>query len=236
MKLTFVSYNVHKAVGLDRRRDPERIMAILHEIEHAHGADVIALQEVDRRFGPREAAIPHRLIEEHGPWVAVAPRTRPQSLGWHGNVILVRKGIGVHHCGAIPLPTLEPRGAVTALLDLGGRPTRVVGTHLDLSGLRRRHQVGAVCEHLAGHAGPAVVMGDFNEWSPLRGALAAFPDSLRVHAPGPSFPAQRPVGQLDRIVASREWQVEALGVHMSPLARIGSDHLPVWARLELTGD
>ena len=40
MHLTFASYNIHKAVGLDRRRDPERIMAVLREID----ADVIALQ------------------------------------------------------------------------------------------------------------------------------------------------------------------------------------------------
>ena len=49
MRLTFVSYNIHKGVGLDRRRDPERIVAVLREID----ADVIALQEVDRRLGDR---------------------------------------------------------------------------------------------------------------------------------------------------------------------------------------
>ena len=38
MQLTFASYNIHKAVGLDRRRDPDRILAVLREID----ADVIA--------------------------------------------------------------------------------------------------------------------------------------------------------------------------------------------------
>ena len=40
------SYNIRKAVGLDRRRDPERILAILNEL----GADVVALQEADRKL------------------------------------------------------------------------------------------------------------------------------------------------------------------------------------------
>ena len=39
MRLRFASYNIHKAVGLDRRRDPERIVAVLREFD----ADVIAL-------------------------------------------------------------------------------------------------------------------------------------------------------------------------------------------------
>ena len=44
MELTFASYNIHKAVGIDGRRDPERIIAVLREMH----ADVIALQEADR--------------------------------------------------------------------------------------------------------------------------------------------------------------------------------------------
>jgi endonuclease/exonuclease/phosphatase family metal-dependent hydrolase len=39
---------------------------------------------------------------------------------------------------ALDLPTLEPRGAVMAELLIGDRPLRVVGMHLDLSGLWRR--------------------------------------------------------------------------------------------------
>lgn len=47
MQLKFASYNIHKAVGLDARRDPDRIITVLREVD----ADVIALQECDRRFG-----------------------------------------------------------------------------------------------------------------------------------------------------------------------------------------
>lgn len=73
MQLTFASYNVHKSVGLDRRRDPERILSVLHEID----ADIIALQEVDRRIGDRASTIPRAEIDDT-PWRLVEVARRPQ--------------------------------------------------------------------------------------------------------------------------------------------------------------
>ena len=183
MQLTFASYNIHKGVGLDRRRDPDRILSVLREID----ADVIALQEADRRFGTREAVISRAALDDHSPWKAVAPghvadRARSaHSLGWHGNVLLVRRDIEVQAVRAVPLPTLEPRGAVCADLVVGGHAVRVIGMHLDLSGLRRRHQVEAVCAHArAGQPAPVVMMGDFNEWSRRGGSLRALARDWRV--------------------------------------------------------
>ncbi|MCY1670911.1 endonuclease/exonuclease/phosphatase family protein [Novosphingobium sp. SL115] len=236
MKLKVASYNIHKGVGLDRRRDPDRIVSILREID----ADVIALQEADRRFGLREAVIPRATLDDHSPWQVIEPRHYDRartaaSMGWHGNALLVRRGIEVVDACAVPLPTIEPRGAVCASLSIGGQVVRVLGMHLDLSGLRRRHQVEAVCGHVDSYPDPAhvVMMGDLNEWSNTGGALGAFPAPLRVLAPGRSFPSRRPVAQLDRIVISAGLEIDGLGVHHSPLAAVGSDHLPVWATLRL---
>ena len=231
MELTFASYNIHKAVGLDRRRDPERILAILREID----ADVVALQETDRRFGRREAVLSRHAILAHTPWQVVPLATRPDSMGWHGNALLVRKGMEVVSTQLIALPTLEPRGAVCAELRVAGRLLRVVGMHLDLSGLHRRDQLRTVLAHL-GHGdakGHAVLMGDFNEWSARNGSLREFGRAWHVLAPGRSYPARRPLAQLDRIVISRGWQVLEIGVHHSALSARGSDHLPVYARLGL---
>jgi endonuclease/exonuclease/phosphatase family metal-dependent hydrolase len=231
MALTFASYNIHKGIGSDRKRDPERVLAVLHEID----ADVIALQEADRRFGARAAVLPSALLAERSPWVAVTPQHRPQSMGWHGNVLLVRRSIAVEHTSALHLPALEPRGAVCATLLHQGRRWRMAGMHLDLSGLRRRQQVRSICAHLHDPADPlpGVLMGDLNEWSPRGGALTAFDAGYRVLALGRSFPARRPLGMLDRIVVSADWHVAACGVHNSVLATQASDHLPVWARLVL---
>ncbi len=231
MQLTFASYNIHKGVGLDRRRDPDRIMAVLHEID----ADVIAVQEADRRFGERHAVLPHELLDEHGAYRAVPLGMRRNSIGWHGNALLVRREFTIAEAGIVPLPTLEPRGAIRADLLVEGQRVRVVGMHLDLSGLRRRQQVRAVLAHCTrcDHPSPTVLMGDFNEWSQHGFSLREFHTPWRVLAPGRSFPSRRPVAQLDRLVISPEWHCEHAAVHHSALAAAASDHLPVFARLAL---
>ncbi len=232
MELTFASYNIRKTVGLDRKRDPERILSVLHEI----GADVVALQEADRRFGQRPTTLPRQLLEEHH-WQIAPVSLRPLSIGWHGNALLVRRGIEILEAEPLALPTLEPRGAVRVDLAVGGQRLRVVGMHLDLSGLRRRHQVQAVLGQLGQCEDPCptVLMGDLSEWSPRGGCLRAFDGGWQVLAPGRSFPSRQPVAQLDRIVASPDWRCEGQGVHHSALSARGSDHLPVWARLSLQG-
>ena len=114
-------------------------MAVLRELH----ADVIALQEVDRRFGERESVLPKALLDET-PWRAAPVARRTRSIGWHGNALLVRKDIAIEHAEAVNLPTLEPRGAVRADLLVEGRRVRVLGMHLDLSGLLRRDQIRAI--------------------------------------------------------------------------------------------
>ena len=189
MELTFASYNIHKAVGLDRRRDPDRILAVLREID----ADVVALQEADRRFGDRASVLPLHAIEEHTHYHAVPLNQRPDSIGWHGNALLVRRGLEVLDAGIVPLPTLEPRGAIRADIAAGGQRFRVVGMHLDLSGLRRRQQIRTVLAHVTGCEGncPTVMMGDLNEWAAHGGALREFHLPWRVLTPGRSFPSRR---------------------------------------------
>lgn len=226
MQLTFASYNIHKAVGLDGRRNADRILSVLNEID----ADVVALQEVDRRFGQKESVLPRAALEDHG-WFAAPLQTRAASVGWHGNAILVRRGIEIAAAEPIDLPRLEPRGAVCAHLLVDGKPIHVVGMHLDLSGIRRLHQIQAVREHMIGRNGPAVLLGDFNEWSPRARCFGAFGEGWTVLAPGRSYPSRRPLAQLDRIVHSHGWRCEEARVHHSALASIASDHLPVTARL-----
>lgn len=231
MQFTFASYNIHKAVGLDRRRDPDRILAILREID----ADVVALQEADRRFGRRMAVLPLEAIHEHTGYQPVPLSLKPDSLGWHGNALLVRRGIDLIEAEPVPLPVLEPRGAIRADIDIGGTRVRVVGMHLDLSGLRRRHQVRSVIEHVngCGASCPTVLMGDLNEWARHGGCFSEFDSSWQVLRPGRSFPSRRPVAHLDRIIVSSEWRVDETFVHRSALSATGSDHLPVAVTLSL---
>lgn len=225
------TYNIRKAVGLDQRRNPARIISVLNEID----ADIITLQEVDRRFGARVSALPLAMLEAETSWMPVPLHFRPAAIGWHGNAILVRKGIEVRRAEPIEMPTLEPRGAVMAELSVAGHSLRVIGVHLDLSGLWRRKQVRALlaaidaCPRLM----PTVMMGDFNQWSDS-GALSelAFHHHRLVQTPK-SFHTARPVARLDRIVVSHDIQVAEADCHVSPLSKQASDHLPVWAALHI---
>ncbi len=231
MKLKFASYNIRKAVGLDRRRDPERILSVLREID----ADVVALQEADRRLGRRASALPLAMIQDHTHYRPVPLSMKPDSIGWHGNALLVKRGIEIASAAPVPLPVLEPRGAIRADLLVEGHALRVVGMHLDLSGLRRRLQVRTVLSHLSDldHDLPTVLMGDFNEWAQHGGCFREFTDGWQVLSPGPSYHARQPVARLDRVIASRQWSIEATGVHHSALSARGSDHLPIWAEMVL---
>lgn len=230
-RITVASYNMRKAIGTDRRRRPERTLEVLREID----ADVIALQEADRRFGARAGVIPLHLLDEHSPWKAVSFGMRAQSMGWHGNAILVRKDALIVDKEPIHLPTLEPRGAVMADVRVRGVMLRVLGMHLDLSGLWRRRQASAILHHVASAATPypTVMMGDLNEWSRQAGCLRDFARDFTSADTGPSFHARRPIARLDRILVSQGVRIIDCGVHASLAARTASDHLPVWATLEI---
>ena len=230
-RAVFASYNIHKCVGTDRRFDPARIAAVIGEI----GADVIALQETDKRFGDRAGLLDLPAIERDAGLVPVRVRNGHGGHGWHGNLVLVREGI-VRDLRQIRLPGLEPRGALVADLDLAMGPVRVVAAHLGLLRASRLLQV----EHLLEQAGgttdrPVVLMGDLNEWrlrrrSALRGFSKGFgPLGLGV----PSFPAFFPVLALDRVLTRPHGLIESIAAHESPLSRLASDHLPVRAVVRL---
>jgi len=250
--ITVASYNMRKAIGTDRKRRPDRVLHVLQQID----ADVVALQEADKRMGGRGAAVPHELIDSHGLYKPVPLRVRhrrtlerfpggeaaekflkinTRNLGWHGNALLVKPHIGILDVAALDLPMLEPRGAVMAELLVHDRPVRVIGMHLDLSGLWRRRQLRSIMEAVSrrAHKMPTILMGDTNEWRDAAGCLKDLNGSYRIAPTGPSFHSRRPIASLDRIIVDHRLGIEAAGVHASPEARTASDHLPIWARVTL---
>ncbi len=224
--LRLASYNIQKCVGLDLRRRPSRTLQVIE----GTGAQIVLLQEADKRLPPRPAALPHFVLDEAG-W-QVANLGGAGSLGWHGNAILWRTGSAelLDH-GHLHLPGLEPRGAVWAVFETVIGPVRVIGAHLGLTGKARHEQVLHLARESANFDDvPLVWGGDFNEWSrtPVLDHLAP---AMQFLAPKPSFPALRPIGALDRMAVSKELQVTAHGVYRERPAHIASDHLPVWADL-----
>ena len=231
MQLKVASYNIRKAVGLDWRRRPARVLDVLNEL----GADVVALQEVDRRFGSRISALDPELIEKHTDYRAIKFSHRPQSLGYHGNVILARKAIRVVDARPMVLPHLEPRGAAVADLEFGGKFIRVVGMHLGLTKKWRQLQTQTIVNELRALEAnmPTILMGDLNEPDLKSGVLRAFEHGHTIAACGPSFHASMPVFTLDRIIVTENISIGEAGVHRSALSREASDHLPIWAQLAL---
>lgn len=231
MKIRIASYNIRKCVGLDRKRNPGRVLEAICAVD----ADIIALQEADMRFGPRLSVFPHELIERESGYRPVAFNIRPGGIGWHGNAILIRKDFSVLSAAPLTLPMLEPRGAVMADIDTGQGLLRVIGAHLDLSGLWRRRQIRAILRQIdeARPYHPNVLMGDFNQWT-RKGAMSEFAyHHHRIIDLPPSFHTSRPVARLDRIVVSHEFELLDSGVHLCPASRTASDHLPVYADIAL---
>jgi endonuclease/exonuclease/phosphatase family metal-dependent hydrolase len=231
MQIKVASYNIRKAVGLDWRRRPARVLGVLNEV----AADIVALQEVDRRFGSRITALDPELIERETDYRAINFSPRPQSLGYHGNVILARKTITVAAARPMALPHLEPRGAAVADFDLGGRLVRVVGMHLGLTKKWRQLQTETIVAELRALEAnmPTILMGDLNEPDLKSGVLRAFEQRHTIVTCGPSFHASMPVFSLDRIIVTEDIAIAEAGVHRTAMSREASDHLPIWARVTL---
>lgn len=235
--LLFASYNIHKCVGSDRRFDPARIAAVIAEI----GADVLALQETDRRFGDRAGLLDLAAIERDAGLAAAPVQNNHSGHGWHGNLVLARAAT-FRQVRQVVLPGLEPRGALVADLELASGAVRVVAAHLGLLRHSRRLQVELLLAHAAGGDDPGadhptVLMGDLNEWRQgRRSALHAFSPSFGpMNLGAPSFPAYFPVLALDRIIARPGRILGPVEAHDTPLARKASDHLPIKARVRLDG-
>jgi endonuclease/exonuclease/phosphatase family metal-dependent hydrolase len=229
--LKVASYNIHKCKGVDGRTRPDRIVGVIREL----GADLIALQEVDRRFGRRTGLLDPSALERESGMRLLVQSDVTHGHGWHGNALLVRGDPVSYRRSRLKLPGREPRGAIVAELDLGEGPFRVIAAHLGLLRLSRVDQVSAILETFRDLPPiPTILLGDFNEWRRRgRSALRELEPTFGVPPSILSFPSRRPLFALDRILGWPEGLITDLAVHQSWLARRASDHLPLTARVNL---
>lgn len=224
--MRIASYNIRKAVGLDWRRDPQRVLHVLTEMD----ADVVVLQEADRRIGRRGGVLPKGALADIG--YAIADLSvRPDSHGWHGNAVLYRQAtVQVDATGRIDLPALEPRGAVSVRLQQRG--IEVIGVHLGLTRRNRSAQLHALGRYLHDVSHPVLIAGDFNAWRREAGIESALGGNCEVIMPGNSFHATRELAPLDRFVLRGGLGHTSARVHKSALASRASDHLPILIDLD----
>jgi endonuclease/exonuclease/phosphatase family metal-dependent hydrolase len=227
--LTVATYNVHQWVGTDRRYDPGRGIKVLQELE----AGIIGLQEVNF---PKH--IRHRITEDHLSSMLhmelIAGTTLYRKEARYGNILLTRFPVRTVLKHDISVGSCEPRGALDVDLDVHGRQVRAVVTHLGLGMRERRIQHARLREILSlRKADLLLLMGDFNEWIPMR-----FPFRRinlwfeHIHAPR-TFPTMLPFLALDRIMIHPRKGLSSLEAHKTPLSRRASDHYPVKATIDL---
>jgi endonuclease/exonuclease/phosphatase family metal-dependent hydrolase len=227
-RVRVASYNIHRCVGTDGRRAPERIAAVLAEID----ADVIGLQEVDWHDDPDTGIPQPELLAMLSEYRAVAGPNLRDHRGHYGNLLLVRGALGDIHRLDISVPGREPRGAIAARIEAKGLRFRTVVTHFGLSPNERRAQATALAAAvLQGSADPVVLAGDFNAWLPGMPSLRPLRAQARVLGGPASFPAGFPVLALDRLLTRGLAATGPVRAHRSPAARRASDHLPIFADL-----
>lgn len=247
MRLKVLSYNIHRAIGVDRRFRPGRIGKILSH----HDADVVLLQEVDEGVPrSRELDLARELAVELGyPHFAVGHNvTLPR--GRYGNATLSRHPILRERNIDLTVGPRKRRGCqhTRIRVDSNGGPPReleVFNLHLGLSARERARQVGMLAhasEFTAlDPAAPCLVGGDFNDW---RGRLhAIFIEILdfqcatqrRFGSNGAirTYPSFSPTGGLDKIYYRGPLSFIGARTCRLSASKVASDHLPIVAEFEL---
>jgi endonuclease/exonuclease/phosphatase family metal-dependent hydrolase len=247
MLLKVLTYNIHRAIGMDRRFRPERVVEILAH----HDADLALLQEVDEGAPrSRELDLARELGREAGyPHVAAGYNVSLRK-GRYGNALLSRWPLTIHRNIDLTVDGRKRRGCLHACVRIekghnAPRELHVFNLHLGLSARERTRQIGLLTrapEFAAIPRGaPCVVGGDFNDWRAL--LLPIFLEILEFksatqhrfgyQAAIRTYPSFSPTGALDKIYF--RGPLRLLGARSCRLrvSRVASDHLPVVAEFEL---
>jgi endonuclease/exonuclease/phosphatase family metal-dependent hydrolase len=239
-RIRVATYNVHKCKGLDQRTSPERIAAVIAELD----ADVIAIQEIfNGQHGPAkydQARSLHECLKKYE-WRFGQNRTLRGIP--YGNMTLSR--LPVQFCRNYDLTWRhrERRGCLrTDLLLAPGKVLHIFNVHLGTSFFERRHQSRKLLssEVLGGrdYRGTRIVVGDFNEWT--RGLVSrSMADAFETINPrtfmryARTYPGIFPLLHLDHFYYDKQLSLRSFRLHRSRTALIASDHLPLVAEFEI---
>jgi len=241
VRLRVLSYNIHRAIGVDRQFRPERIVSIIGY----YNPDVAMLQEVDdgaprSRYLDLARELARALGYDH---YAIGHNVALRK-GRYGNATLSRWRIERERNIDLTVGFRKRRGCqhtTIAVRPAHGKERRldVFNLHLGLSARERDRQVGLLMRSRE-FAGlpfdvPSLVAGDFNDWRHLlrpffvemlgfRSATGGNADGERTMATFPSF---FPQGGLDRVYYRGPLRLCAARRCRLVASRVASDHLPV---------
>ena len=178
LNLRIITYNIHRAIGLDRRFQPARIINILQD----HNPDIVLLQEVDDGVPrSREQNMTREIAEALDyPYYAAGYNVSLRK-GRYGNATLSRYPIVRERNIDLTIGDLKRRGCQhTAIQVKHGDDVlyrlEVFNLHLGLSSLERQRQAGVLLRSKEftdiDHQSACIVGGDFNDWLSRLRALA----------------------------------------------------------------
>ena len=226
-----LSYNIHHGEGLDRKIDLERIAALVRE----SGADLVALQEVDRVTRRTHQVDQLGVLAAGTGFHPAFGKFMDFQGGEYGLGILSRYPIHRTWSIALPAGSREPRSALAVSVThptLG--PTTFVCLHLDwlADDSHRFLQAQALVEGLRDVQGLVVLAGDFND-RPGPRTLELF-GSRFTQADKPedahdTFPADGPDREIDFVMFRSATQIEASAIVLTEA--VASDHRPILATL-----
>ena len=247
MQLRIMTYNIHRAIGVDRRFRPERILQV---VDH-HRPDVLLLQEVDDGV-PRSREID--LAKELAslldyPHYAVGHNVALRK-GRYGNATLSRHPILKERNIDLTIASRKRRGCQHTRIRVEsrrGRPYELdaFNLHLGLSAHERARQIGKLVRSGEFRSLPAeaacMIAGDFNDWRSLLHPIFTEILSFRCATQHPTrwdrslrtYPAFSPRGGLDRIYYRGPLRMLSSRTCRMRVSRVASDHLPVIADFEL---
>jgi endonuclease/exonuclease/phosphatase family metal-dependent hydrolase len=153
--------------------------------------------------------------------LGIAPRHEP---GNWGIAVLSSLPVAGHETLSLGQPTGDPvsRGAlICSVTTPGGWPLRLVCTHLSPR-LNSPKQLYQLTRHLVRAPAPTVIAGDLNMPRLATWVAGGYVPTVR----GRTFPAEKPVVQLDHLLISPGLTCMAAEI----LPSVGSDHLPIRAR------
>ena len=248
MKLRIVSYNIHRAIGVDRRFRPDRIASILAD----HRPDLVLLQEVDEGVPrSRELNLAEEIADSLGLEYYALGHNVSLRKGWYGNATLSKYPILRERNIDLSIGRRKRRGCQHTTLSVevvSGHPhiLEVFNLHLGLSAKERQEQAGLLARsremsRLQPNAA-CLLGGDFNDW---RSLLRAFfveamgfqcaTDAKTRNGPRAikTYPSFSPRGGLDRLYYRGPLRLLNVYRCRHRMARVASDHRPLIADFDL---
>ncbi len=249
--LRILCYNIHYGQGNDGKYDIPRLAKVIKQLN----PDLVALQEIDVHVERSGRLHELRILADETKMSGWFGPTQHYEGGLFGNGILSK--FPIHDIHIQPLPYTEatpqlktyPRAAVAGLVQApNGKRLRFISTHFQHSRFEedRLAEAVAVNRHFAANNPaddamgkelaelPTILAGDFNAvlGSPPMNELQKKWTVIVEQDPQPTTPAIAPKNRIDFIMHRAGDPVRVLEQRVIA-ERVASDHLPVFAILEI---